>query len=134
MMRRLLLPSVLLLSLAGCASPSGRGDLYDRPLAANPSAFIAAELAFARLAQDKGQWTAFRETAAADAVMFMPQRVLARDWLKGRADPAQAVTWQPHAVTISCDGNAGATTGAWQRGPAFGYFTDRKSTRLNYSH
>src|SRR3546814_1505150 len=55
--------------------------------------------------------------------MFMPQRVLARDWLKGRADPAQAVTWQPHAVTISCDGNAGATTGAWQRGPAFGYFT-----------
>src|SRR3546814_19279442 len=55
--------------------------------------------------------------------MFMPQRVLARDLLKGRADPAQAVTWQPHAVTISCDGNAGATTGAWQRGPAFGYFT-----------
>src|SRR3546814_5917844 len=95
MMRRLLLPALALLSLAGCASPSGRGDLYDRPLAANPSAFIAAELAFARLAQDKGQWTAFRETAAADAVMFMPQRVLARDWLKGRADPAQAVTWQP---------------------------------------
>src|SRR3546814_4565755 len=62
-----------------CSSDLGRGDLYNRPLAANPSAFIAAELAFARLARDKWQWTAFRETAADDAVMFMPQRVLARD-------------------------------------------------------
>lgn len=122
-MRRLLLPALALLPIAGCASPSGRGDIYNRPLAANPSGFIAAELAFARLARDKGQWTAFRETAADDAVMFVPQRVLARDWLKGKPDPAQAVTWQPHAVYVSCDGNAGATTGAWQKGPAFGYFT-----------
>jgi hypothetical protein len=122
-MRRLLLPALALFLVAGCTSPSGRGDLYNRPLAANPSAFIAAELAFARLARDKGQWTAFRETAADDAVMFMPQRVLARDWLKGKPDPAQAVTWQPHAVYVSCDGNSGATTGAWQKGPTFGYFT-----------
>src|SRR3546814_798841 len=122
-MRRLLLPALALFLVAGCTSPSGRGDLYNRPLAANPSAFIAAELAFARLARDKGQWTAFRETAADDAVMFMPQRVLARDWLKGKPDPAQAVSWQPHAVYVSCDGNSGATTGAWQKGPTFGYFT-----------
>ncbi|MBB5704981.1 hypothetical protein [Sphingopyxis panaciterrulae] len=122
-MRRLLLPALALFLVAGCTSPSGRGDLYNRPLAANPSAFIAAELAFARLARDKGQWTAFRETAADDAVMFMPQRVLARDWLKAKPDPAQAVSWQPHAVYVSCDGNSGATTGAWQKGPTFGYFT-----------
>ncbi len=122
-MRRLLLPALALLLIAGCASPSGRGDIYNRPLAANPSGFIAAELAFARLARDKGQWTAFRETAADDAVMFVPQRVLARDWLKGKPDPAQAVSWQSHAVYVSCDGNSGATTGAWQKGPEFGYFT-----------
>ena len=122
-MRRLAIALAAIALLAGCAGPSQRGDLYNRPLAANPSAFVAAEIAFARLAQDKGQWTAFRETAADDAVMFVPQRVLAQDWLKGKADPAQAVNWQPHAVYISCDGNSGATTGAWQKGTETGYFT-----------
>lgn len=119
-MRRLLLLA-LVLPLLGCCARGG--DIYDRPLAANPSAYIAAEMAFARLAKEEGQWTAFRETAHDDAVMFVPQRVKARDWLKKQADPAEAVDWQPHAVYISCDGHAGATTGAWQNGSAFGYFT-----------
>ncbi|SNT04381.1 hypothetical protein [Sphingopyxis indica] len=122
-MRRLLLAVAAVATLSGCAGSSPRGDLYNRPLAANPSAFVAAEIAFARLAQEKGQWTAFRETAADDAVMFVPQRARAQDWLKGKADPAQAVNWQPHAVYISCDGNSGATTGAWQKGAETGYFT-----------
>jgi len=120
-MRLLLAPALAMSLLAGCAGPPG--EFRNRPLAANPSAFIAAEIAFARLAQEKGQWTAFRETAQDDAVMFVPQRVKARDWLKTQADPAEAVKWQPHAVYVSCDGNAGATTGAWQKGGANGYFT-----------
>jgi len=120
-MRRLLLAGLVLTTLAGCA-PQGP-DARKRPLAANPSGFIAAEIAFARLAQEKGQWTAFRETAAPDAVMFVPQRVNARDWLKTQKDPAEAVRWQPHKVFVSCDGNSGVTTGAWQKGPAQGFFT-----------
>ncbi|MBL0769698.1 hypothetical protein JI743_12845 [Sphingopyxis sp. DHUNG17] len=119
-MRRWALATTAFALLAGCAP---QGDLYRRPLAANPSGFVAAELAFARLAQEKGQWTAFRETSHPDAVMFVPQRVRARDWLKTQKDPAEAVKWQPHAVYVSCDGNAAATTGAWQKGPANGYFT-----------
>ncbi|MDK2760135.1 MAG: hypothetical protein KYX64_02105 [Sphingopyxis sp.] len=120
-MRRFILPLFALSLLAGCAGSSG--NRHSGPLSANPSAFIAAEIAFARLAQDKGQWTAFRETAHPEAVMFVPQRVKARDWLKSQKDPAEAVKWQPHAVYVSCDGNAGVTTGAWQKGPANGYFT-----------
>lgn len=120
-MRRLLLSTIAISLLAGCAGP--RDEFRNRPLAANPSAFVAAEIAFARLAQEKGQWTAFRETAHPDAVMFVPERVRARDWLKAQADPAEAVKWQPHAVYVSCDGNAAATTGAWQKGAAHGYFT-----------
>ena len=119
-MRQLLVPALALM-LAGCGgSPD---DFRNRPLAANPSAFIAAEIGFARLAQEEGQWTAFRETAHPDAVMFVPERVKARDWLKAQKDPAEAVKWQPHAVYVSCDGNSGVTTGAWQKGPANGFFT-----------
>lgn len=94
-----------------------------RPLA-NPSALVAAEMAFSRLAQEKGQWTAFAETAAPDAEMFVPQRVAAPEWLKKRANPPVAVKWQPHAVWIACDGSAGVTRGAWQgEGKATGWFT-----------
>jgi len=118
-MRRLAIAVLSLSAIAGGAVAARERD----PLAANPSAFIAAEIGFSRLAQEKGQWTAFRETAAPEAVMFVPQRVKARDWLKSQKDPAEAVKWQPHAVYISCDGNVGVTTGAWQKGPANGYFT-----------
>ena len=81
------------------------------PSMANPSAVVAAELGFARLAQDKGQWTAFRETAEKDAVMFMPDAVNAQAWLKKRPDPAQSVKWQPYRVFVSCDGSYALSTG-----------------------
>ena len=92
---------------------------------ADPSAVIAAELAFNRLAQDKGQWTAFLETSAPEAVMFVPQRVKAAQWLKGRANPAVSVTWQPQSVWTSCDGGFAVTHGAWQQAAdgSTGYFT-----------
>ncbi len=93
-------------------------------LSANPSAVVAAEMAFNRLAQDKGQWTAFRETAAKDAVMFVPDMVNARTWLKGRKDPAASVKWSPAKIFVSCDGDIGASTGGWQRPDgSVGYFT-----------
>jgi len=108
------------LLLAGCAGGGGRlndRERYDRVMGtpvANPSAIVQAELAFARLAQEKGQWTAFRETAAEDAIMFTPDLVNAQQWLKDKADPAQAVTWQPHHIYMSCDGSMAVSTGAWQ--------------------
>ena len=90
----------------------------------DPSSVFAAELAFNRLAQQKGQWTAFRETAADDAVMFVPQHVLAKQWLKGRADPPASVSWTPSSITVSCDGNLAASTGNWkQPDGSVGYFT-----------
>ena len=46
-----------------------------------------AENAFARDAQRIGQWTAFARYADTDAVMFTPQAVWARDFLKGRKNP-----------------------------------------------
>ena len=94
------------------------------PQSANPSAIIAADIAFNRLAQEKGQWTAFRDTAAKQATMFVPEVVDAQTWLKGRADPAEWVKWQSHKAFMSCDGKTGVTTGAWQEQYGkTGYFT-----------
>lgn len=100
---------------------AARGPVRHQP---DPSSVFAAEIAFNRLARDKGQWTAFRETAAEDAVMFVPQRVLAKQWLKGRADPPKPVSWTPSFIHVSCDGNLAASTGNWQRPDGtVGYFT-----------
>lgn len=106
----------LVAALAGVLPAPTHAEPQRRPGVgtANPSALIAAEIAFNRLARDKGQWTAFRKTAADAAVMFVPQPVMARDWLKGRADPAASVQWEPYEVWMSCDGTLGVTRGAWQ--------------------
>lgn len=115
---------LIVAALGGCAASPGPEFRNFQPKIANPSAIIAAEIAFNQLAQQKGQWTAFRETAAKDAVMFVPQPTAALDWLKGRADPAVSVKWQPHKAIMSCDGKTGVTTGAWQKPDgSVGYFT-----------
>jgi ketosteroid isomerase-like protein len=120
----------LALTLSACAAaPGPRGGLQGGPPAgrpgfANPSQIVAAEIAFNRAAPVEGQWTAFAEFAADDAVMFVPQPVNAKEWLKGRADPPKSVTWQPHQVWMSCDGSLAASRGAWQRPDgSTGYFT-----------
>jgi predicted small lipoprotein YifL len=121
--KRVLLVALLALALAACSGQSRpRGP--ELPPAANPSAVIAAELAFARLAQEKGQWTAFAQYAADDAVMFVPEPVNAKQWLKKQTNPAQAVKWQPYQVWSSCDGTLAVTKGAFQQpNGTVGYFT-----------
>lgn len=124
---RLALAGAILASmvLAACTAGTGqRGPRNERYVRASPSQIIAAELGFARTAQEKGQWTAFAEYAADDAVMFVPEPVAAKEWLKRQVNPPQAVRWQPHQVWSSCDGTLGATKGAWQRPDgSTGYFT-----------
>ncbi len=117
--------AILALALLAAACTQGARDFGKGPPlkpSADPSAVIAAELAFNTLAQQKGQWTAFRETAAPDAEMFVPQRVKAATWLKGRADPPVPVKWQPTAVWSSCDGSYAVTRGDWLRPGSTGDF------------
>jgi hypothetical protein len=125
---RALAAALVLLVPTACAtgdSPRRERREFDRRIErANPSAVIAQELAFARAAQERGQWTAFAEFAAEDAVMFVPQPVNARTWLRGQSNPPQAVRWQPHQVWSSCDGTLALSKGAWQRPDgSTGYFT-----------
>ena len=92
--------------------------------AAAPTA-IDAEYAFARDAQRIGQWAAFRKYADRDAVMFTPQAVWARDFLKRRKEPARSVRWWPVHSFTSCDGRTAVNTGPWVAGDgkSHGYFT-----------
>jgi hypothetical protein len=115
-------PALVLIAALLAAGPGEAKKRQPRD-AANPSAVIAAEIAFNRMAQEKGQWTAFREFAAKDATMFAPQPVNALDWLKGRANPAQSLQWQPHRVWSSCDGEYAITWGAWQNADKQGWFS-----------
>ncbi|MEN9682382.1 MAG: hypothetical protein RLZZ427_133 [Pseudomonadota bacterium] len=118
-MKRLVIAAALLTA----TSPIAARERISLGGYANPSAAIAAEIAFAQLARDKGQWTAFKATATADAVMFTPQLAYVQQYLKDKPNPAAMLTWQPHQVWSSCDGSIAVTRGAWQRGDATGYFT-----------
>ena len=81
-------------------------------LAAAPVATaVDAEHAFARDAGRIGQWTAFRKWADPDAVMFTPQAVWARDFLRDRKDPPRSVQWWPARSFVSCDGRTAVNTG-----------------------
>lgn len=113
-----------LLLVAGCATPTIGDGLTVRQRGA-ADAVIAADRAFDQRAGSVGQWTAFRETATADALMFLPKPTLVRDFLKDRPDPKGSVRWWPRAVTASCDGTLVASRGGanWPGGQFSEYLT-----------
>ena len=86
---------------------------------------VDAERAFATDAQKYGQWTAFRQYADHDAVMFTPQAVWVREFLADRKDPPKSVRWAPAHSFVSCDGRTAVNTGPWwgADGVHHGYFT-----------
>ena len=92
-------------------------------IAASPQTAVDAEREFASRAQTEGMWTAFRATAAPDAIMFLPQATLAHDFLKDRKDPQLGYMWWPAEAYVSCDGTRAVTTGPSVRGAYRGYFT-----------
>ncbi len=93
--------------------------------AASAMTVIDAERAFARDAQVHGQWTAFRKWSEDDAVMFAPQAVWVKEYLKDEADPPAALDWTPADSWISCDRRTAINKGPWRSasGKAHGYFT-----------
>ena len=86
---------------------------------------IDAEHSFARDAKRIGQWSAFRKWADRDAVMFTPQAVWARNFLKALKDPPRSIGWRPVDSYVSCDGRTAVNIGPWftQDGKLAGYFT-----------
>ena len=106
-MRALLAVALALVPLATADAREPRGP---RPFA-EPGQVIATERAFARMAREKGTWTAFRHYAAKDALWPGPALENVHKALKSVPDPAQPVLWGPDAAWSSCDGSFAVTTG-----------------------
>ena len=100
------------LVLGACSGGGARGprEGFVRPFA-DPGQVIATERAFARMAREKGTWTAFRHYATGDALTPSPILSNVQAGLKGLADPAQPILWGPDAAWSSCDGSFAVTTG-----------------------
>jgi len=123
---RLLLAAMLCASLAACAGggapkPTKRQlAIIDRALAgapgaAQPSTIVAAEIAFARDAQELGHWTAFAQYAAPGAVIHGRNGpILAAPWLATQKNPPQAVQWKARTVVMSCDGAVAVSQGRFR--------------------
>jgi hypothetical protein len=120
-LKRGLLPAAVALALA---APALAQREPPRRAYANPSAGIAADIALAQLTgEKKGRWFALRKTAAPDAVMFVPQMVLAQPWLKSRSDAGPALKLDPYRAWSSCDGSLVVTSGLRQDGGSEGWYT-----------
>lgn len=108
------------LALAGCTGmgASPRGNARFLAPAADPSAVIATELAFARAAREKGQWTAFRDYMTDDAIWPDPDWKNVKTEIGALPDPAKAIVWEPDQVYSSCDGTYVFSTGpaTWPSG------------------
>lgn len=75
---------------------------------------VAAEHAFASAAAEKGVKTAFLEFAAPDAVLFLPDRVNAKEYWSASAEFPGLLAWAPNFADISSNGILGYTTGNWE--------------------
>lgn len=111
------------LALAACsggARPGPPRHIIDRALktapgAAQPSTVVATEIAFARMAKEKGQWTAFRAFAAPGAMLHGRNGAIPADaFLTGLSDPEQAVQWAPRTIVMSCDGALAVSVGRFR--------------------
>jgi hypothetical protein len=95
-------------------------------LASAAQPVVDTERAFAAAAQTRGQWTAFRDFVAPDAIMMLDGPQPAAPFLKDRKDPPVAVMWWPAHVVTACDDSLAFSTGPWRRkgGTQMGrYFT-----------
>ncbi|QGN54695.1 hypothetical protein [Novosphingobium sp. Gsoil 351] len=110
-MHKLLFAS-LVLSLTACATAADARKPHGLRPFADPGQVITTERAFARMAREKGTWTAFRHYATGDA-QFPPPPAWSnvQQSLKGTPDPAQPILWGPDAAWSSCDGSFAVTTG-----------------------
>jgi len=75
------------------------------------------ERLFAQTALDKGTRSAFLEFMSGDAIVFVPERTVARTFWTARPESQSALIWAPNFGDVSSNGILGYTTGNWEFRP-----------------
>lgn len=68
---------------------------------------------FAQLAQEAGLRKAYDRYLAADAIVFRPLPVAARDWLDTHEPATGRLEWEPSIALTACDASLAVTLGTW---------------------
>lgn len=129
--RQALAVAVVAVSLSACSAgaPGPSNAVIARALTgapgeAQPSRIVATELAYARSAQEDGQFTAGAQYAAPGAIFHTRNGGVPFSALASQLeDPEQAVEWSPRTVVMSCDGTLAVSLGR---------FTDQDGQVGNY--
>lgn len=84
-----------------------------RVAAADDDTPLATDAAFAAMSVERGSQRAFEEYLAADAVVFRPGPVAAREWFAAHEQGSGRLEWTPVAAAEDCSGQWALTTGPW---------------------
>jgi ketosteroid isomerase-like protein len=95
-----------------------QGDPVSAPAVAPDLAALAAEVLeldrdFAAVAGEHGLRVAYERYLAADATVFRPLPVVAREWLATHEPASGQLAWTPGGATLACDGSLALTSGTW---------------------
>lgn len=85
-----------------------------RVAAQDDDAPLATDAAFAAMSVERGSQRAFEEYLAADAVVFRPGPVAAREWFAAHEQGSGRLEWTPVAAAQDCSGQWALTTGPWK--------------------
>ena len=75
---------------------------------------VATENAFSRTAGEKGFRDAFIDFFADDSVLFRPDPVPGREFMRSRPKSPALLSWYPIFADVSLAGDLGYTTGPWE--------------------
>jgi ketosteroid isomerase-like protein len=78
------------------------------------SSIVEAERAFSRAAAEKGTKEAFLAFMTEEAVLFRPQPVPGKKWMREHAAPPGKLSWRPISADVSAAGDLGYTTGPYE--------------------
>lgn len=78
---------------------------------------VDTEHAFAKFAEENGTKAAFLAFSANDALLFLPDKVNAKEHWNSRGPSAGLLSWAPNYADVSANGILGYTTGNWEYRP-----------------
>ncbi len=95
----------VLVACSACAAADGIESLA--------ADILDTDRAFAIEAADGGLLGAYQHYLDADAILFRPRRVAAREWLEIHEPASGHVDWTPGTALVACDRSLAVTLGTW---------------------